>query len=289
MYKPSLYEAIKGIGDGIVLISRVPLERVFAQIPKISCGAFDFDGTLISGSQWQALSVLMNADLRAQDSRNRDWYWSQTHGEFGSDQMTLENPDWFHGVLLPENQQVVEGAWISESIRLYQEAELTRKQIRETACTLSTRPGVYELFQKLDQRVVISFGIEQIIQDWLEHMNLNPTAVAASRLKFDEQERVNGCHINLVASHTKKCAVERFKQVGKIDERNLLVVGDSVVDVHMMGKNSFNVLIVPPSELDRRLADFREGNLLTMWDRITLILASDSLVPLLNLLKALEA
>ncbi len=284
----SLSDALKMVECGYVpLITRIPLHKLFERARHIYHGAFDFDGTLIPGSQWKATSALMPPSLAAQDEENRAIYWKQKHEQpIRPDLIDLEDPDWFHGGFYPENLKVMDGAWIAETIRLYSEARITRAQIAEVAKTLPPREGALELLQAMEKRVIITFGIEQLIQDWVEHHQVHPTSVAASRLKFNEENQVYGCHINLVASHTKKCAVERFREVGKIDGENLLVIGDSVVDVHMMGTDSFNVLIVPPNELDRKLADFREGNLASMWDRITLILASDSLIPLLNLLNA---
>ena len=109
--------------------------------------------------------------------------------------------------------------------------------------------------------------------------------MAASRLIFDNDGRIENLHINIVGSGSKQFAAQRFRRLTQIDDSELLVVGDSVVDVHMMSELTFNVLVVPRSEIDRKLKDFRQNNLAAMWNRITMILADDSLEPLVQLLR----
>jgi hypothetical protein len=53
----------------------------------------------------------------------------------------------------------------------------------------------------------------------------------------------------------------------------------------MMARDSFNVLIIPPCELEGKMRDFRQNNLAAMWERISMILADDSLEPLVQLLQ----
>ena len=254
---------------------------------RVRAGAFDYDGTLTSGSQWRALGSLMSQRLQDEDAANREWYWSQNLEE--DDSLGMDDPDWFHGSLDPGNQTVAEGAWIAETIHLYRQAGITREQVRQVASTLPPREGALQLLGLFDPRVVISFGVEQLIQDWLHHQDMNSTPVAASRLKFNGSDVISGCHINLVVSGTKRVAAAKFRKKTGVREDELMVLGDSIVDAEMMVPGGFNVLIIPPGEADKKLAGFRNGNLVQMWDRLTAILFSDSLLPLVDLIKMSRA
>jgi len=270
------------------LISLVPEDELMRRAARITAGAFDFDGTLTTGSQWRAIDDLMPEVLRELGSQNRDWYWSHLH-KIGNLPASVLDPDWFHSDLHEGNQKVAEGAWIAETISLYRQAGLTRRDIEDVWLALPQREGACDLLELVDPRVVISFGVEQVILSWLQNLQVVDTAVAASRLKFNEEGVVSGCHINLVVSETKQFAADRFRQITGVAEDQLLVVGDSVVDVHMMHPRGFNILIVPRAEADKKLAGFRTNGIGVMWDRLTAILVSDSLQPLVELIERARA
>lgn len=261
------------------LITPAQLRRLLGQV---RAGAFDFDGTLVTGSQWMQLDQLLPPELQKEADRIRSWYFAQTQDGHATP-ILLDHPDWFHGRLASGNRLVAEGAWIAEGIRLFEKARITKHQLQETATHLPARDGAIALLQLMQPRVIISFGIEQIIQAWLAHHAIE-APIAASRLFFNDFDIISGCHINLVASETKKLAADRFRLLTDVHEQELLVIGDSLVDVEMMHSGGLNVLIIPPGEQDKRLVDFRHNHLSTMWDRLSLILQSDSLQPLVNLI-----
>ncbi len=65
--------------------------------------------------------------------------------------------------------------------------------------------------------------------------------------------------------------------------------GDSIVDASMMHPDGFNVLIFPCNEKNRDLAEFRANSLAAIWNRLTAILVSDSLVPLVETITTARA
>ncbi len=278
----SLGPAIKLITSGVAnVISRVSMHELMSRAARVNNGCFDFDGTLHTGNTWAAVGRHLPEALREQDAAIRTWYWRQFHTK--APQQSLDDPDWFHGHMLPWNQAVVDGAWVANDVHWYMEAGLTRDDFEAVAQELIARPGASELLQLMRHRAIITFGIEQVAQSWLGNRGIS-AAVAGTRLTFDEAGRLTGHHPNVVASPTKEHAARRFRELCDSTEDETLVIGDSLVDVHMMGKNSFNVLVVPPAELDRKLRDFRDNSLGPMWGRITMILADDSLEPLVALL-----
>jgi phosphoserine phosphatase len=282
---PKLQDALEliDIDAGEQIISRIPVPQLMEHAGQVKAGAFDYDGTLTPTSQWKQVSARIPEELRAVDAANRDLYWSTPQDQDNG--MDVSNPDWLLGHIDPRNRDIAEGAWIAETIRLYSEGGITRENLREIAAGIPPRDGAVELLRLFDPRVVISFGMEQIIQDWLMFMDLTGTPVGASRLTFGADNVVHGCHINLVASKTKAVAADRFRKLTGIQEHDLLVLGDSIVDAEMMQPGGLNLLIIPPDEADKKLEAFRNGHLAEMWDRLTAILLSNSLMPLVGLIE----
>jgi len=279
----SLAHAIELISSGVPnVISRIPLWDLVSRAAMVRDGLFDFDGTLHAGNTWAAVSRRLPVALREKDAAIRTWYWNQLHTQ--APRRSLDDPDWFHGHMPTLNQAVVDGAWVANDVHWYMEAGLTRDDFEDVAKELQARPGSADLLQLMRHRAVITFGIEQVAQSWLRARGIS-AAVAGTRLMFDEEGRLTGHHPNIVASPTKEYAARRFRELSGSTEPETLVTGDSVVDVHMMGEDSFNVLVIPPSELEKKLRDFRENNLAPMWSRITMILADNSLEPLVTLLQ----
>lgn len=91
-----------------------------------------------------------------------------------------------------------------------------------------------------------------------------------------------GFHPNVVVSATKKTALLRFMRLAEVQEHELLVMGDSINDFDMMLEKSLNILLIPPAEIDERLIAFRRGYLKHMWPRLSAILVSNSLFPLVE-------
>lgn len=265
------------------VLALCPINELMARLACVRAGAFDFDGTLVTGSQWKTLDEFMSWELREEAEAIRDWYFAHTR-DGGNNGLSLDDDDWFHADLAAGNRLVAEAAWIAESIRLFGKAGIGMEQIEQTAQQLIAREGAIELLALMSQRVVISFGIEQVINAWLTFHGLR-SPVAATRLTF-KNGSVAGCHINLVVGETKPFAADRFRKLTGVSEQELMVVGDSIVDAAMMRPGGFNVMIMPPGESDKRIVEFRENHLPAMWDRLTVILQSDSLLPLVELIRA---
>jgi phosphoserine phosphatase len=264
------------------LLTRITPDALYRRAGKLEAGAFDFDGTLTAGSEWRAMGSLMRPDLHDIEMDNFRWYLSHISGQC-SNVVSLDDPDWWMEHLESGNLLAVESAWVTSSVYLMRLSGITEEQLDDVAKTLSPREGALELLRLMDKRVVISFGIEQFIKSWLRHVDVS-AAVAATRIIFDDAGLVNRCHINVVGAGSKKFVVKRFRDLSHVREDHLLVVGDTVLDASMMSPSSFNVLIIPPNEIENQNSDFR-NNLPKMWDRLTAILVCDSLAPLAELIK----
>lgn len=277
-------EALTHIRSGsFAIISRIDISELFNRAALVRDGIFDFDGTLTEGSQWRSVGELMPESLRSVDIENYQWYHDHLHDQDVQD-VSLDDPDWWIGHLETGNKLAVDGAWLAATVYMLRLSGVTKGQIQSAAKSLQARQGVTPLIKSLRNKAVISFGMEQFIQSWLEHHQIE-IPVAASRILFDEEDIVDRVHINIVGSGSKEFAAARFRRISGSSDRELMVVGDSVVDIHMMSQSSFNVLIIPPSELKKKMKGFRENNLEVMWNRVTMILASDSFDPLLQFFK----
>ncbi len=267
---------------GHCIISRLPAKDLLARAKRVTAAACDYDGTLIAGSQWVAVDQLVPTVFHAQMNASRTWFFS--HRDTGTNGMTIDNPDWFHAVIETSNDPIAEAAWVAETFQIYRDARIHRDQLHQVGTHLIPREGAIHLLELMKHRVVISMGIEQVIESWLRHHAII-SPIAASRLLF-EDGLVSGYHFNLVVGHTKRTAADRFRKMTNVQETDLLVLGDSAIDATMMYPESFNVLILPLGESDARLSEYRLRHIPTMWDKLTLILQSDSLLPLVHLIQS---
>lgn len=266
------------------LISLHRIARLQSHLKWLKAAIFDFDGTLTSGSQWAAVGDLMIPELRERDRANRDWYYSHSRASNGSSGSSLHDPDWWVGHLHTGNMPVAEGAWVATTIAMLQCSCVTLDQIERAAKAVEPRQGAIELLRMFESRAVISMGIEQLIVRWLLNHNV-PSPVAATRLICNEQRNVDGCHINVLASESKRFAADRFREITRVRDEQIMVVGDSIVDASMMRPNGFNILLIPPNETNTQIDSFRRNNLSVMLENVTAVLVSDSLQPLVDLIK----
>lgn len=249
----------------------------------IEAAAFDFDGSLAEGSQWFCARQLISKALRDADNADLKWYldWAK---EVRIVHSTLDDPNWFMGNGDHMNVAAIEGAWISRSIQRFIEAGLTQADFEKAGRNVVLRTGTSELFRLIPTRVIISMGLEQVIRACIERYHLT-SAIAATRLNFETNGTLIGYHPNVVVSMTKKAALNRFMHLNGVHIANHLVIGDSYIDIEMMPEQSFNVWIRPHTDESEGMAEFREARFESMLRRATMVLYSNSLEPLAQLLK----
>ncbi len=288
-------EVLSANGDKDMILSRYHREPLLGLASQVLHLAADFDNTLTPDNEWVLIQRYLLEDLRAQEQADRDWYLAQTSDSVQS-VVSLEDPDWFQSHVQPGNRVAVEGAWIARSLARHMQSGLNRGAVVTVGKEMKPRAGLPELFQLTQHQVVISFGIEQVVLSFLANQGLQ-AAVAANRLCFEDGDGLSGNMSasltgygrNVVVSSTKAIAARLFaKQTGG-QPPNILSIGDSIVDLDMMPDNGFNVLLLPPGEANRKLAAFRDNHLAAMWGKLTIILVSDSLMPLVDLIRESRA
>jgi len=65
----------------------------------------------------------------------------------------------------------------------------------------------------------------------------------------------------------------------------VMAIGDSVIDAEMFFSSGCNILIFTPSQIGRRIELSRRNDLSMLLGNVTAILVSDSLEPLVDLIK----
>lgn len=269
------------------IVTNLDLSEVLARAGVVQAGAFDFCHSLAVGSQWPVIENMMSDELRHAAKADYDWYLNWTAHE-DANGILLNDPDWFieHGV--HANRATIEGAWLGRSFQRFIDAKIHHDQFLNAGYDIVLRDGASELFDLVSHRVVISMGMEQIIQACLMHNNLT-ASIAAARMTFAPDGRCNGYHRNIIASSSKGAALDRFMALNGLPVTAHLVIGDSFIDIEMMPEGAFNVWILPHVQNNESMAKYRSTHFEDMLARVTIILYSNSLMPLVELIREAQA
>ncbi len=279
----NLYDALTLIDSGVPqIISRVPTPDLFDFAGMVRGGVYDFCGTLITDSQWRAFEALMSDESKRLGKEAIDWYHTTRNNGNAPDD--LENEDWLLGAIMEENIAAVDAALALLPIMRAEKDGVLIADVIKAGAELAPREGAYELMDTVGPALICSFGIEQMIRGWQERYDV-ACPVAAIRLGVDEQMRVKACNMNLVLPMTKALAAARWRELSDLHPEQVLSIGDTIFDTNMMHPDGFNVLIIPPGEVDKKVAAFREGQLGHMWEKLTMVLFDDDLATLADLVE----
>lgn len=276
-----------GPHDEVLIARKHSPHFILDALKRVENGVFDFDGTATSGSQWKALGTFLPKNYIDEETVDRDWYYSLIMNGFSE---PPKDPDeWWIEHVVEGNMQAVEGAWAARAFERFKKSGITQDDIVSAAAILQPREGLAKLFSMLDRRVIVTFGIENVVKEFLAQHELE-AQIAATRIEFDANGAMTGYNRNVVVSATKAVAVDRYRELYDIkDPRSILAVGDSVVDIHMMPVSGVNVLLLPTKEMDRKLKAFRDNHIEKMWEKLSCVLASESLQCLPDLLAQARA
>lgn len=245
--------------------------------------AIDFDKCMSTENQWQRVRAPLSQEIRDRLDEDMYWYYDQFANDPPPPPTSLDDPNWLIEHSFHENRAAIEGAWIERAVRHYVREKMTKDHFLETGKRMRLRKGAVALFELTDQHAVISMGIKQVIQACLDANHLS-AAVAGTHLRFEKHGRLIGCHRNVAISSTKTVAIELFQKIIGADADEILAMGDSVTDGHMMPENGFNVFFIPTDDLQGNKLEFRLKRLHTIWHKLQLVLVADSFMPLVNLI-----
>lgn len=284
------------------IISRIRRRELLQNLAQVKHGLFGFDNTLHSASQWPEIRRILGTEARAL------WETDLNQRPINGHAVTLSNK--LKGRILcmsPEVQSQTEQAmlqtgWTVQLIQFMKETGVTREQIRSIAKHLPIRPGVLEIFRMMTKTSVISWGLREIVNAWLEahgilgnfkYTSVRLLELGATDLLFDEQDRVQGCDLSSVVVNANKGTVaNRFLEACGVSEGITLALGDSIYDMDMMpflriyqenNISGVNILILPPKVALDNLNEFETYHLERLWQRVTCLLIADDFRPLVNL------
>jgi len=267
-----------------LVISSLEMPDLLVRLGLCRLGAFDFDGTLTGkqqyATQWNRLDIHLLPELQQAAMDDREQYLLRKKDD---DHHPEAGEDWWVAHIPKENLPCTEAAWLSRSIERYARSGMTQAMVNAAGRERILRPGTSNLLALFEKRIIISFGIEQFIRACLQTNGLTAD-IAANRFRFDEQSRLIGYHTNVVASLSKKTALERYMTIQGFKPHEVFAIGDAVTDIEMMQPDGFNVLLMPKNDHDAKWVAFRRNHLPTLWPKITMILVSDTLNTMVELI-----
>ncbi|MBU0646616.1 haloacid dehalogenase-like hydrolase [Patescibacteria group bacterium] len=286
------------------VISRIKRKELLRNLTQVKYGIFGFDQTLHSASQWTEIRRILGPKAQAL------WETDISKRPINGQAVTISNL--IKGQYLymsPAGQPLVEQAmlqteWTAQLIQALKEQQVTREQIRSIAQYLPMRAGAAEILRPMMKVSVISWGLREIINAWLEingianafkRNSIRVLELGATELRFDDQERVTG-HVSssLVVNANKSIKANRFLEGCGVSEGLTLAVGDSIYDMEMMpfvrisaeqAISGVNVLIMSPATALETLNEFDQHRMPRLWQRVTCLLIADDFYPLLELQK----
>lgn len=192
---------------------------------------FDFDGTLTPRSYVSLFNIVEKGVLS-------DHYLKETG--------ILRNkyiPKAMNGTITHQE----ESAWITENIDIFRKAGTTMDQIKNALKDVRLRSNVVDCMALLkDKRIpvaVISYGVLQFIETVLKnnHALELVDSIYAAKLEIDKSTgSVTGYDPNtILLPHEKGIASVHFAKSVRVQESNILAVGDSLVD-SLLGSSKEN-------------------------------------------------
>lgn len=286
------------------VISRVKRKELLQSLAQIKHGLFGFDNTLHTASQWAEIRRILGPEAKQ--------LWQARMDEKPINGQAVTQSNKLKGRILcmsPERQDYRDQAalqtmWTAKLIFAMKEAGVTREQLRSIAGHLPMRPGVREVFRKLAKTSIISWGLRDIIDAWLQangiwqdfqHSSVRVLEIGAAHLEYDGQGRVADVDSSSVVVNANKGRLaSQFLDSYSLSEGVTLAVGDSIYDVDMMpfiriyrdsSISGVNVLILPPKVALENLNEFEKYQLERLWQHVTCLLIADDFYPLLSLIQ----
>jgi phosphoserine phosphatase len=225
--------------------------------PKILL-AIDYDLTLCLEIQWKAF-VGELPDEAQELNLQIDCIYAEKH---------------LQGTL----NEIQELQWIKDKIELYKKYWLHINMVEKAANNLSLRKHAKELFEifKPENVVIISYGIHNIIQAFVNRYKLGNVEINSTKLLFDENGIISGYDENSVVlpSQKGKILIDICNRRG-IPLENVVVIGDSKGDELMFFPETLNILVNAYGDCNIKNIDF--------------VLKSTDFRPLISQLKKIES
>ncbi len=267
-----------------VVFSRIPARTILERGRMVDTAIFDFDFTLTRvRSQWHQVQIAhLAGELADHEDRDRDFYYGGKP-TWGNESPYPKNDAWLTDAECRDTSSE-QAAYGTRTIMRWVAAGITREQLRSVGAHIELRDGARELFEVVENRIVVSFGIEELIEACLDTNGLT-AMVVANRLFYDEEGRIRSHHPYVVVNATKKLIARRLLERTNTPPEHVLCIGDSIGDIEMAPPFGLNVLLLPRDGVVGQIGKWRDGQLPQLWEKVRAVVVSDSLRPVLEIVR----
>ena len=269
-----------------LVLCRISPDRLLERFRSVKLGVFDFDQTLTLENQWVFFRGLLPDDLKALAEREANWIYSVLY-DSGNGHHGHHEGDWWSGrsKLGKVSKASIEASWLSRPVERARVAKVTKQQVEAIGRRMTARGDIEDFFNIFKKRLVVSFGLADVIREFLR-VHFLDAQIAATSLTFDSSDCVEGYHpASTVVAANKNEAVDLFSSMHDIPNEEIFAIGDSPFDIEMMPEGGCNFLILPLSADCKKVTEMRKRHLSTMWPQLDGIILSDSFFPLVELFR----
>lgn len=269
------------------LLSLMPPEELIQRLSRVRHGIFDFDDTLAISNQHAELRHHLSQATAKFDQEILDWMLRADKTFMG----IAPEDIWFADQENPEliERAMFEAAFVARNLTTFGDEGITRGVIEQIGASMEGRVGATELFARLDETCIITYGFQQIIEAWCSANAIKTMAAGIRFIYGGDNDRIIGFHPgSVVTGATKGIVAKRFRALKGISGQPILTMGDRPFDLEMMYEHeaAVNALIFAPNKAKGRFDSFDIPENRERFKRVSCVLISDSLQPIVDLLPA---
>jgi len=178
-----------------------------------------------------------------------DNHWSLLSGTFsesGKQKNSEIDRKYMEKHITKNLTEIEELSWMSDKIQLFKEENVGLENIKSVAKNIKLRRNAKALIDifKPENTIIISYGIYDIISEFVETNELGNVTIFANRLAYDCNNTLDGFdQSSVVTPNLKGKILTDYCIKNDIDFRNIVVIGDSKGDETMFLKNTLNILV----------------------------------------------
>ncbi|MFH1405344.1 MAG: hypothetical protein ABIH21_04590 [Patescibacteria group bacterium] len=272
-------------GNTVVEITANGNRPLIERLTVLEGAVFDFDDTLSTKNTWSDIRKTLRVPYLSMEEDDLDRHLMRLRDP--CDHLDVFSEDWWQRGFRLANLPTIEGAWLARCFDRFIQAGVHLKDLEVVGQQMPLREGSKLLLKLFAKKIIVSFGIAEVIRACLHHNDMRGIAIAATSLHADEQTGaiVGYNEDTLVTTATKKVVVDGFLETCNLEPEVVLAIGDSIFDIDMMPEGGCNIMIFPTSETgSKKMAAMRGGDVRKLWGKLSAIVIGDSLLPLHNMI-----
>ncbi|NQV89973.1 hypothetical protein HQ487_01035 [Candidatus Uhrbacteria bacterium] len=269
--------------DEDLILSRIPLTTLQHRGRIVDTAILDWDFTCTRDeAQWQAVQrAYLNGSLAQDEDDDRAFY-------YGGQPVYPASPhfqnDWWFEDEGTHDPSSIQAAYATRTIMRWAMAGVTREDLQRVGAQQILREGFKNIAENIENLLIVSLGIEELIQASLAHHGIH-AKIAANRLFYHEDGGIRSHHPRVISGDVKGMVARRFLERFNIPVDHVLCVGDSIGDIEMMPEGALNILLLPRTGVDKQIGKWRDGHLPELWQKVRAVVVSDTFFPIYELIR----